>query len=84
MFSRVQRAAVAALAEKSAMSISPVTTRSWLPARQSSQRLARQGHAVVGLRRRSHQVAEAPDLVHAGPRHVVEHGPEGRQVAVDV
>ena len=45
------------------MSISPVTTRSWLPARQRSQRVARQRHAAVRLRAVAHQVAQAPDLV---------------------
>ena len=38
MVSWVQRAAAAALAEKSEIGISPVTTRSWFPASERSQR----------------------------------------------
>ena len=82
--SRVHSAAAAALDEKSAMSISPVTTRSWLPARQRSQRLARQLDAAVGLGAVADQVAQAPDLLDAGGVDVGQHGLEGRQVAVHV
>ena len=62
----------------------PSTTRSWLPARHRSQRSSRQLDALVGLGAVAHQVAEAPDRVHALALGVLQHGLEGRQVAVHV
>ena len=41
-------------------------------------------HALVGLGAVAHQVAEAPGLVDGGAADVVEHGPEGRQIGVNV
>ena len=46
----------------------PVTTRSWLPARQTSQRSRASATQPSGCRPVAHQVAETPDLVHAGWR----------------
>ena len=63
--------------------ISPVTTRSWLPASDRSHR-SRERHALVRLGTVADQVAEAPDAVGRERLHVVEHRPEGRQVAVHV
>ena len=80
----VQRAAAAALAEKSEIGMSPVTTRSWLPARDMSQLVARELHAVVRLGAVAHQIAEAPDLLDRLVLDVAEHRLEGGQVAVDV
>ena len=45
------------------MSISPVTTRSWLPGQAEVAALARELHALVGLGAVADQVAQAPDLV---------------------
>ena len=84
MFSCVHSAAAAAFCENSAMSSVPVTTRSWLPARQRSQRSRGQRDAGVGLGAVADQVAQAPDLVESARVDVGQHGLEGRQVAVHV
>ena len=66
------------------MSSAPSTARSWLPARQTSQRSRTRAGAGVGLGAVADHVAEAPDLLDAAVVDRREHGLEGGQVGVDV
>ena len=66
MTSCVQRAASAAPRENSSSDSSPVTARSWLPARQTSACSRDEPAAVVGVGAVADEVAQAPDLLAPG------------------
>ena len=80
----VQRAAAAALGEKSADRDLAGDHQVVVAGERQVAALAGKGHAVVGLRAVAHQVAQAPDLLGALGVHVVEHRLEGGPVPVDV
>ena len=84
MTSCVQRAASAAPRENSSSGRSPVTARSWFPARQSGGVVADQVDAVVRIGAVADDVAQAPDLARGRAVDVLEDGLEGVAIRVDV
>ena len=84
MFSCVQRAAAAALEEKSEIGISLDHDEIVVAGQAEVAALAGERHAAVGLGAVAHEIAEAPDLLGAARLDVGEDGLEGRQVSVHV
>ncbi len=83
-WSRVQRAASAAWAEKSAMSIRPEHPEVVVAGEADMAVLGRHLHALVREGAVADEVAQEPDPVEVLGLHGLEHRPERRQVAVHV